>query len=794
MIAAGRQDHAMIDLEVRLRAALADRYRLERRVGAGGMAVVFLAHDLRHDRSVALKVLRPEWAAAVGAERFLREIQIAARLHHPHILALYDSGEADSCLYYVMPYVEGETLRDRLTREHTLSVNEVQQIGREVADALTYAHTHDVVHRDIKPENILLASGHAQVCDFGIARAISVAGGDKFTGTGLTIGTPNYMSPEQAAGDGHIDGRSDLYSLGIVLYEALVGTPPFAAPTPQEVIAKRFTDTAPLLSMTIGAIPRTMDVAISRVLSRMPGERFDNAAQFASALTAASPAATRVSMWSPLSAAGPWRWLVPAMVLTAIGLGATWFMRREDAGPPTIAILPFDNVGIAENEYFADGITEEMTSRLAEVSGLRVTSRTSAVQYKGSGKSIRDIGRELQVEYVLEGTVRTDRASDGSGQVRVTPQLIRVADDSHLWTHRYDASLVPGEIFKVQADIAEQVTAALDVALLEGERAIIQTAPTNDAEAYNAYLQGRFQWNRRTAESLVRAVEYFSAAIRLDSTFAAAWAGQADANVLIPFFTDDAMQYPAAFERAKVAAREAIRLAPNLAEAHASLGEALLYNDRNWSGAERAFVRAIELDPTYPVAHYWYAELLLITQRVEDAIQHLRHAAELAPAMPITHLLLGLSLMLVDDWDGAEQHLHRQLELQSDFHLGDLFLALAALHREQWQAAEAELVTMGVPSSVARAIIVARQDSTQATESARVIDAFLRSPAKLPFASPERYLYGLADIVDSTVSWLIRGIENGSGMDLFIMQHPVVGRAATDPRILGLRRQLGLPD
>ncbi len=789
----------MTDLAARLRIAVADRYRVEEELGAGGMAVVFRAHDLRHDRVVALKVLRPELAMAVGTERFLREIQIAGRLNHPHILALYDSGEADGLVFYVMPFVDGETLRDRLARDRRLAIDEALRIVRDVADALKYAHDHDVVHRDIKPENILLASGHAVVADFGIARAISMAGGEQLTQTGIAVGTPAYMSPEQAVGDAHIDGRSDLYSLGIVFYEAVVGTPPFAAPTPQAAIAKRLTELAPRLSEIVETTPPAVDTAIARVLSRMPADRFANAAEFAGALIPSGPIgdlARSADQSGPGRARGfPWRWALATAVVASLTFGAVWFVRGgEDATLPSVAVLPFDNVGAAENEYFADGVTEEMTSRLAEISGLRVTSRTSAAQYKATVKSVREIGRELRVEYVLEGTVRTDRGLDGSGQVRVTPRLIRVSDESSIWTGRYDANLAPGEIFAVQGEIAEQVARALDVALVAGERAVLQEAPTTDREAYNAYLLGRFHWNRRTPQGLQRAVDFFDDAIRRDSSFAAAWAGQADALVLLPFYNVAGMSSREAFERAKFAARQAIRLAPDLAEAHASLAEALLYNDRDWSGAEREFLRAIELDPTYPVAHYWYAELLVITNRLTEAIVHSERAVALAPAAPITHQLLGQHLTMVGDWSRAEQQFRQALELQPDLLWSHLFLALVHLHRGTWDGARAELIRTGLPPNVAQAIVTARRDPARAPESVRVIDAYLRGSTDHLFSSPERNFYGLADIVDSTVAWIVHGIEAGSGVDLLHMQNPITGRAANDPRIRELRRALGLPE
>ena len=294
----------MNDPSERLAAALAGRYTIERELGAGGMATVYLAQDLKHNRKVALKVLRPELAAALGHERFLREITTTANLRHPHILPLYDSGEADGFLFYVMPLVEGESLRDRLDREKQLSIDDALGIAREVADALGYAHERGVIHRDIKPENILLERGHAAVADFGIARALDTAGGDKLTQTGMAIGTPSYMSPEQSSGDAELDGRSDLYSLGCVLYEMLAGEPPYTGPSAQAIIAKRLTEPVPRVSTLRETVTPALEHALGRVLAKAPADRFRTAEEFVRAFTESPGAGRTRARWPAL----PARW------------------------------------------------------------------------------------------------------------------------------------------------------------------------------------------------------------------------------------------------------------------------------------------------------------------------------------------------------------------------------------------------------------------------------------------------------------------------------------------------------
>ena len=416
-----------------LRAALADRYDLEREIGQGGMAVVFLARDLKHHRSVALKVLRPELTASLGAERFLREIDTAAGLNHPHILPLHDSGEAAGCLYYVMPYVEGESLRERLSRDGRLPLEEALQIGREVADALSYAHSQGIVHRDIKPENILLAAGHAVVSDFGIARAMEAAGAERLTSTGLALGTPAYMSPEQATGESGIDGRSDIYSLGCVLYEALSGEPPFAGTTVQAVLTKRLTEAAPLVRRVRPEVPASVEEAIARAMAREPADRFDSAARLALALTTGPTAAV-----SPATRPLPGRRRIAAVAaaLVVIAIGVAIARRMSAPGgpisPTAVAVLPFSIRGLPAAAYLGEGMVDLLSRNLDGAGDLRsidpgtvltaartITKSGGGLADTQSGRAIaRRLGAGLYVlgsVYVVAGRLRIQAAIYGGG-------------------------------------------------------------------------------------------------------------------------------------------------------------------------------------------------------------------------------------------------------------------------------------------------------------------------------------------------------------------------------------------
>ena len=563
----------MPELIERLGGAIATRYRIQRELGQGGMAKVFLAHDLKYDREVAVKVLRPDVAGGVGPTRFLHEIQTSARLHHPHILPLYDSDQADGLVYYVMPYVQGETLRQRLEREGQLPVNEAIQLAREVLDALTYAHSANVVHRDIKPANILLDAGHAVVADFGIARAI----GEGESTTGHVIGTPAYMSPEQIDGSKYLDGRTDIYSLGCVLYEMLVGQAPYRGSTLTAVIANRLTSPIPSARASRELVPEMVDAAVKKAMATVPADRFATAAQFAEALGTSAT--------------------------VAIAVGAAQAMVEEVIAAKSVAVLPFENMSTdPENEYFSDGITDDIISQLSKISALKVISRTSSMQYKKTTKKIAAIAEELGVGAVLEGSVR--RAGQ---RVRIVAHLVDPKSEKHLWGDTFDRNL--SDIFEVQSEVAQQITGALSVALSPEEKQRVEKKATGDADAYNLYLLGRFHSNKWAEAEVLKAIDYYQLAIAKDPGYAVAYAGLADAYELlsIGFSSRPPAEY---LEQAKTMALKALSMDETLAEAHTSLAYARWLGDLDWQGAERGFRRALELMSSYVMAHEWYAEYL----------------------------------------------------------------------------------------------------------------------------------------------------------------------------------------
>jgi len=636
--------------------AVRDRYRFEREIGAGGMATVFLATDLKHDRPVAIKVLRGG-ETAVDTERFHREIRVLARLRHPFILPLHDSGEAGGALYFVMPFVDGESLRSRLTRDGRLKIAEALELAREVADALHAAHEEGVVHRDVKPENILIArSGHALLADFGIARGTpGAARPETMTQLGMAIGTVAYMSPEQAMGEREIDARSDVYALGCVLFEMLTGSPPFTGATAMSVVAKHLSAPPPDLRTLRPEVPPAIAHVLSRALAKEPGHRPASARALAQALVtsaerrAATPAHT-----------------------TTVG-------RSPAAARLSIAVLPITNIGgSADDEYFGEGLTEELTSALSRLEGLRVVSRTSAVSFKGQALPLTTIAERLGVEFVVEGSVR--RAGQ---RLRLTAKLIRASEDAPLWSETFDRTL--DDVFAVQDEITARIVDTNSQALqLGGLRGQVPVATTRNLEAYDLYLLGRHHWYERSEAGMRRARELFQQAIDLDPSYAPAWSGLADASAILASwqFANPAEMYPVATN----AARRALELDDSLAEAHASLGFVKMNWEWDWAGVLQELHRAIELNPNHETAHRWLSAFLAGIGRRDEAMPIAERAVLLDPMSVLPYMNLGIINYLSGDLAAAESKFRRVLEMQPEFLRGHTFfgsvLSLQGRHDE----------------------------------------------------------------------------------------------------------------
>jgi TolB-like protein/Flp pilus assembly protein TadD len=663
----------MADVLRMLQEGLAGRYTVERELGRGGMAAVFLARDLRHDRLVALKVLHPELAMSIGTDRFAREIRFAARLQHPHILPVHDSGDVPgtggepTLLWFSMPYIDGESLRERLARDRQLPLTEAIRITREVAEALEYAHRQGLIHRDVKPENILLSGGHALVADFGVARALAPGTGEHaaLTGTGLAIGTPAYMSPEQATGDQSLDHRSDLYSLGCVLYEMLAGEPPFAGPTAQVILARVLTEQPrPLRSIRPG-VPPVIEKIVAGAIARSPADRYPSLAEFSRELEAASAQITTPGSGT-LAPTPVRRRRMPLFAVLGLGLllgiGVLFAWRERQSGTPAdgpvlLAVLPFENMGDSGDAYFADGMTDEVRGKLSSLPDFQVIARASSSQYRGTTKPLKDVARELGVRYLLTGTVRWIKTG-GANRVQVRPELVEVVKSGATvgrWERPFDAAL--DDVFKVQADIAGQVAVALKGELAAAAMPTTAAAPTGNVAAYDEFLRGEQSYYGSSGSvSLRQAADHYQAATTLDTAFARAWSRLAMVQASMYINSDASL---AGAEAARTAAEKALRLAPKLPESYLALG--------NYYSLVRAdFPHAVEQYNTGLVIAPAHAELLgalgLAEQglgKVDDALAHMRQGLALDPRSLLYTRRLARLLNYTRRYDEAEAQLAR---------------------------------------------------------------------------------------------------------------------------------------
>jgi len=779
----------------RLKAAVADRYAVERELGAGGMANVYLAEDLRHHRKVALKVLRPEIARVLG-DRFQREIETTAQLTHPHILPLLDSGDADGTLFYVMPYVEGESLRERLTREHQLQLDDAIQITREVADALSYAHRHGVLHRDIKPENILLESDHAVVADFGIARAIDQAGGERLTETGVTLGTPAYMSPEQAMGNRDLDGRSDVYSLGCMLYEMLSAETPYTGATPMAIMARKLADPLPRISVVRETVPPGVEAVLAKALARVPADRYATASEFAAALSA--PTAL-TSSEAPRASRSPRRVAALATILLVIAAAAVVLLKTAVQGPShnpsggpltSLVVLPLRNLsGDSTQEYFADGMTEALITELDKVSALTVISAHTAMLYKRSAKPTPEIARELHVQALVEGSVQRE-----SGQVRITARLIDGRTDRRLWDSTYDREAAG--VLALQAEVARAIARAIGARLTPEETRRLQVSRPVNPIAYDEYLLGRHDVALFTAEDISRAIAHYRRAIALDSTFVAPYAGLADAY----WYLSGGFAFIPAREAAplaEAAAERAVALDPGSAEAHAALAEVRYGFEWRWAEADSEYRRALELNSGLSDVHESYSMYLLYLGRRDEAVQHALRAVALDPLHADVREVLGYTYFYAWRFEESIAAEKETLELDSSNWFAPVPMAwsYSALGRHQEAIAAIGRVLKTNPADqiplVSAAIIYARAGSPAIAR--RFLDS-LTALGRKGWVDP--YMYGWAYAwlgeTDRALASLARSIDEHSTVVDGLKAEFLPERFKADPRYHALLRRIGL--
>lgn len=747
----------MSSLQDRLSQELAGRYTVERQLGEGGMAIVFLAHDERHGRRVALKTLRPEVAAEIGAERFLREIRLAAGLTHPHILPVYDSGDAGGLLFYVMPNMEGQSLRDRLTREKQLSLADTLRIAREVAAALAYAHRHHVIHRDIKPENILLHEGAALVADFGIGKALS-EGTASTTRTGVAVGTPAYMSPEQASGDGSVDGRSDVYSVGCVIYEMLSGELPFTGPTAQAMIVKRFVSPIPKVRTT-REVPQAIDDLITRALARSPADRLTSA-QLAESLEN-----------------------FKHTTHTTPTLGTA---ERKATSQKSVAVLPLANMSAdPENEYFADGMSEEIINALAKVPGLLVASRSSCFAFKGKSVAVKEVGEKLGVATVLEGSVRKI-----GNRIRISAQLVNVENGYQLWAESYDRQFE--DVFAIQDEISRAIVESLKLRL--GSESDQLVVPTKNLEAYNIYLKARFFYHRFSEPSLRKSLDFYQRVLLLEPGYARAYAGMADCWCRL---ADDWVAPDDAYPRAKTSATKALQHDPDLAEALTSLGKVLGWYEWDFTGAERQLRRAVHISPNYAEAHWAFGSVLPAVGQLGEAIAEIRKTLALDPLDPGYSRWLARFLLYSGDYSGAIAQGEKIIELGENFFVAYLDIGSAYLEMGQPERAlEWYRKGQSLDESVRSydAMIVRALAALDRTEEAEEIMSRLEQESRQHYMRQEILAmgYAAAGNFDMAFNCLERAYDNRSAGLIYLHLDPGYKALRQDERFGALVAKIGL--
>jgi serine/threonine-protein kinase len=739
----------MGDASTSLTSTLADRYTIERILGHGGMATVHLAEERKHKRKVAIKILRQELGASVGAERFLREIGIAAQLSHPHIVPLIDSGESDGSLYYVSPFIDGGSLRDRLNAQGRLPIDDALRIAHEVGAALDYAHRNGFVHRDVKPENILFADDHALLADFGIAH-VCMPEGEALTLAGLALGTPEYMSPEQASGETEIGVPGDIYGLACVVYEMLAGEPPFKGASARATMAKQVTERARPLRTLRPDAPSGFERVLEKALAKDPSQRFASIMEFCAALNRARSEPSR-----------------PFAMTTR-----------------TIAVLPFVNASPdPDNEYLSDGITDELINALAKVEGLRVASRTSVFALKGKAQDVRAIGALLEASEVLEGTLR--RSGDN---LRITAQLTSTEDGRLVWSERYDRKL--DDVFAIQDDISRTIVAKLRSTSFADVVTPLSDRHTESVEAYGLYLRGRFAWNKRTFDGVDEGIEYFKAAIAADPSYALAYTGLADSYALGIDYRNVPVQE--GFEKAKFYARRAIELDDTLAEAHASLAWSLFIYDWDWEGAEKGFRRAIELDPRYATAHQWYAFLLASEGRFEESLIEGHTAQENDPASVSVRRSLGYAYLYARKYQQGRYHIDRAIAMnptsEETYRIQGLLLTLDKQYAAAERVLREALALAPAGATYTKATLAYSLALAGEPTYATQVAAELEEKRKTEYVSPVELaqVYIALGNTEKALDWIERAVDERRGWAAYLRVHPILDPVRDEPRFAQL--------
>jgi len=780
-------------------------YKILEQIGAGGMGIVYKAEDTKLKRTVALKFLPPEFSRDNEAKkRFLHEAQAAAAIEHPNICPVYEINEDDDRLFIAMSYMDGQTLMDRIN-QGPLENEESLKIVIQIAKGLLEAHENNIIHRDIKSANIFVTKKNvAKILDFGLAK---LRGQTKLTKESTTLGTIAYMSPEQTTGE-EVDQRTDIWSLGVVLYEMLTGKLPFRGHYEQAIMYSIMNEDPEPVTRVRTGVPMELERIINKTLNKDPKERYQHANELIvdlrnikkeskSEVKSARKEKKKKVLKKPLH-----KFLLPgSLILGAILLVCTYLLFKGTAKKEPlkteaitqvrkIAVLPFKDMSPQmDQEYFCDGISEELINRLAKLSGFRVTARTSAFSFKGKNLDIPSIGKKLKVDIILEGSVRKE-----GNKLRITAQLIKVADGFHLWSETYNRRME--DVFAIQDEISLSIVEKLKLSLLKEESSKLKLRPTDNVEAYNLYLKGRYYWNKRTKEASLKGLEHFQLAIERDPSFALAYAGIADCYNVLQIYAY--LSPREAFPKARTAAEKALEIDSSLAEAHTSLAWVRMSYDLDWSAGEQEFKRALKLNPSYATGHHWYAIYLTAMGRHAESLAQIKQAQELDPLSLMINIDVGFVLFYGRRDDLAIEQYHKTLEMDKDWVVSYWRLAMIYAQKEMYNKALAAtqsmkkllgdkdplfLTTIGYIYSL----------SGKRDEAKKVLN-------ELSEMSKHRYISSLRIALihlglgqkDEVFKWLEKAYEERDFWMVLIKTAPPLDRIRSDPRFKILLKKMNL--